>query len=74
MSQSSAPLSKDVTEVLEHEGMRNRHPCHTSVDTEIKLGVDDILIFDLTLYCNLRGVLEYLTFTRLDLSCYVLYA
>nr|GEW96285.1 ribonuclease H-like domain-containing protein [Tanacetum cinerariifolium] len=40
----------------------------TLVDTKSKLGSDGDPVSDITLYCSLAGVLQYLTFTRLDLS------
>ncbi|GKC64977.1 ribonuclease H-like domain-containing protein [Tanacetum coccineum] len=48
--------------------MRSCHSCKTSVDAESKLGVDGTPVYDLTLYRSLVGALQYLTFTRLDLS------
>ncbi|GKD07157.1 ribonuclease H-like domain-containing protein [Tanacetum coccineum] len=41
---------------------------HSTVDTESKLGPDEVLVQDLTLYRSLAGGLQYLTFTRPDLS------
>nr|GEY54763.1 ribonuclease H-like domain-containing protein [Tanacetum cinerariifolium] len=38
------------------------------VDTESKMGVDGTLVSDLTLYRSLSRALQYLTFTRPDLS------
>nr|GFA11259.1 ribonuclease H-like domain-containing protein [Tanacetum cinerariifolium] len=43
-------------------------PFTTPVDTESKLGSDGELVSDLTLYRSLAGALQYLTFTRPDLS------
>nr|GEU82931.1 putative reverse transcriptase, RNA-dependent DNA polymerase [Tanacetum cinerariifolium] len=43
-------------------------PFITSVDTELKLGSDGDPISDPTLYRSLAGALQYLTFTRPDLS------
>ncbi|GJX07003.1 ribonuclease H-like domain-containing protein [Tanacetum coccineum] len=40
----------------------------TPVDTESKLGSDRDPVFDSTLYRNLAGGLQYLTFTRPDIS------
>ncbi|GKF45671.1 ribonuclease H-like domain-containing protein, partial [Tanacetum coccineum] len=40
----------------------------TPVDTESKLGPEGVHVQDPTLYCSLVGGLQYLTFTRLDLS------
>ncbi|GJY79078.1 ribonuclease H-like domain-containing protein [Tanacetum coccineum] len=41
---------------------------HSTVDTESKLGLDEVLVQDPTLYRSIAGGLQYLTFTRLDLS------
>ncbi|GJX63563.1 ribonuclease H-like domain-containing protein [Tanacetum coccineum] len=48
--------------------MLNCSPTRTSVDTESKLKPEGTLISDPTLYRSLAGGLQYLTFTRLDLS------
>ncbi|GJU68434.1 ribonuclease H-like domain-containing protein [Tanacetum coccineum] len=42
--------------------------CRTPVDTESKLGSDGDLVSDPSLYQSLAGSLQYLTFTRPDLS------
>ncbi|GKA97572.1 ribonuclease H-like domain-containing protein [Tanacetum coccineum] len=44
------------------------NPTRTPVDTESKLGADGDPVFDLTLYRSLVGGLQYLTFTRPDIS------
>ncbi|GJU97511.1 ribonuclease H-like domain-containing protein [Tanacetum coccineum] len=44
------------------------NPCKTPVDTESKLGSDGDPISDPTLYRSLAGALQYLTFTRPDIS------
>ncbi|GKB95483.1 ribonuclease H-like domain-containing protein, partial [Tanacetum coccineum] len=44
------------------------NPSGTPVDTESKLGPDGVPVQDPTLYRSLTGGLQYLTFTRLDLS------
>nr|GEU31584.1 WRKY family transcription factor [Tanacetum cinerariifolium] len=54
--------------VLEHVGMRNFHSCSTLVDTKSKLGADGTPVSDMTLYMSLSRNLQYLTFTRPDLS------
>ncbi|GJV87289.1 ribonuclease H-like domain-containing protein [Tanacetum coccineum] len=48
--------------------MQKCNPCKTPVDTESKLGRDDELVSDPTLYRCLAGALQYLTFTWPDLS------
>ncbi|GJS37961.1 ribonuclease H-like domain-containing protein [Tanacetum coccineum] len=44
------------------------NPCKTPVDTESKLGSDGDPVSDPTLYRSLAGALQYLTFTRPDIS------
>ncbi|GKD15805.1 ribonuclease H-like domain-containing protein [Tanacetum coccineum] len=48
--------------------MVNCNSSRTPVDTESKLGVDGDPVSDPTLYRSLAGSLQYLTFTRPDLS------
>ncbi|GJR15372.1 ribonuclease H-like domain-containing protein [Tanacetum coccineum] len=48
--------------------MLNCNPCRTSIDTEKKLGPEGSSVTDPTLYRSLAGSLQYLTFTRPDLS------
>ncbi|GKC21419.1 ribonuclease H-like domain-containing protein [Tanacetum coccineum] len=48
--------------------MVNCNPSRTPVDTESKLGVDGDPLSDPTLYRSLAGSLQYLTFTRPDIS------
>ncbi|GJW75377.1 ribonuclease H-like domain-containing protein [Tanacetum coccineum] len=57
-----------AAEVLEHVGVPNCHSWRTPVDTESKLGVDGTSVSDPTFYMSLAGDLQYLTFTRPDLS------
>nr|GFA21873.1 ribonuclease H-like domain-containing protein [Tanacetum cinerariifolium] len=59
---------KYAVEILEKAHMVNCNPSRTPVDTESKLGVDGAPVSDLTLYRNLAGSLQYLTFTRPDIS------
>ncbi|GJR55104.1 ribonuclease H-like domain-containing protein [Tanacetum coccineum] len=54
---------KDLEEILERAHMQN-----CNVDTESKLGSDGDHVSDPTLYRSLAGALQYLTFTRPDLS------
>ncbi|GKC82874.1 ribonuclease H-like domain-containing protein [Tanacetum coccineum] len=56
--------SKFAEEILERSHTQNCNPCRTLVDTGSKLGSDG----DPTLYRSLAGALQYLTFTRPDLS------
>ncbi|GKB41462.1 ribonuclease H-like domain-containing protein [Tanacetum coccineum] len=65
-------LTKYATEILERAQMLNCNPCRTPVDTEKKLGPEGSPITDPTLYRSLAGALQYLTFTRPNLS-YVLF-
>ncbi|GKA99801.1 ribonuclease H-like domain-containing protein [Tanacetum coccineum] len=48
--------------------MVNCNPSRTPIDTESKLGNDGDTVFDLTLYWSLAGSLQYLTFSRPDIS------
>nr|GEX99909.1 ribonuclease H-like domain-containing protein [Tanacetum cinerariifolium] len=55
-------------ELLACTHMTNCNPSRTSVDTDSKLGPEDFPIQDPTLYRSLTGGLQYLTFTRPDIS------
>ncbi|GJR52654.1 reverse transcriptase domain-containing protein, partial [Tanacetum coccineum] len=59
---------KYVVEILERAGMVNCNPSRTPVDTESKLGATGDIVSDPTLYRSLAGSLQYLTFTRPDIS------
>ncbi|GJU60035.1 ribonuclease H-like domain-containing protein [Tanacetum coccineum] len=48
--------------------MQHCNPCRTPFDTESKLGPDGDPISDSTLYSSLASALQYLTFTRPDIS------
>nr|GEX13640.1 ribonuclease H-like domain-containing protein [Tanacetum cinerariifolium] len=61
-------LTKYATEILEQAHMLNCNPCRTSIDTEKKLGPEGSPVTNPTLYRSLVGSLQYLTFTRPDLS------
>ncbi|GKE08298.1 ribonuclease H-like domain-containing protein [Tanacetum coccineum] len=50
------------------EHMASYHPTRTPVNTESKLGADGDPVFDPTLYRSFASGLQYLTFTRLDIS------
>ncbi|GJX13772.1 ribonuclease H-like domain-containing protein, partial [Tanacetum coccineum] len=60
--------SKYAEEILERAHMQHCNPCRTPVDTESKLGPDGDPVFDSTLYRSLASALQYLTFTRPDIS------
>ncbi|GJU56584.1 ribonuclease H-like domain-containing protein [Tanacetum coccineum] len=60
--------SKFVVEILERANMQKCNPCKTPVDTESKLGPDGEPVSDPSLYRSLAGALQYLTFTRRDIS------
>nr|GEU76496.1 ribonuclease H-like domain-containing protein [Tanacetum cinerariifolium] len=59
---------KYACEPLEHANMVNCNPSWTPVDTDSKLGPEGVAVQDPTLYRSLAGGLQYLTFTRPDLS------
>ncbi|GJU71854.1 ribonuclease H-like domain-containing protein [Tanacetum coccineum] len=59
---------KYAVEILEKAHMVNCNPSRTPVDAESKLGVDGDPVSDPTLYQSLADSLQYLTFTRPDLS------
>ncbi|GJY23698.1 ribonuclease H-like domain-containing protein [Tanacetum coccineum] len=59
---------KYALQLLERAHMAHCNPSRTPVDTESKLGPKGVPVQDPTLYCSLVGGLQYLTFTRPDLS------
>ncbi|GJU82488.1 ribonuclease H-like domain-containing protein [Tanacetum coccineum] len=59
---------KYAVEILERTNMVNYNPSRTPVDTESKLGNAGDEVSDPTLYRSLAGSLQYLTFTRPDIS------
>ncbi|GJX34950.1 ribonuclease H-like domain-containing protein [Tanacetum coccineum] len=59
---------KYATKILERAGMVSCNPSRTPVDTESKLGHTGDVVSDRTLYRSLAGSLQYLTFTRPDIS------
>ncbi|GJS09222.1 ribonuclease H-like domain-containing protein [Tanacetum coccineum] len=59
---------KYVVEILDRAHMVNCNPSRTPIDTESKLGSDDDPVFEPTLYRSLADSLQYLTFTRPDIS------
>ncbi|GJT78941.1 integrase, catalytic region, zinc finger, CCHC-type containing protein [Tanacetum coccineum] len=60
--------TKYAIEILERAHMLNCNPCMTPIDIEKKLGHEGSLVTDPTLYRSLAGALQYLTFTRPNLS------
>ncbi|XP_074313420.1 uncharacterized protein LOC141648591 [Silene latifolia] len=61
--------SKYANEIIEKAGMSMCKPCSTPVDTKPKLSSTcDQPCSDASLYRSLAGALQYLTFTRPDLS------
>ncbi|XP_071741230.1 uncharacterized mitochondrial protein AtMg00810-like [Rutidosis leptorrhynchoides] len=59
---------KYATEILERADMTDCHPSRTPVETSSKLGTLGPSVADPTLYRSLAGALQYLTFTRPDIS------
>ncbi|GJS46767.1 ribonuclease H-like domain-containing protein [Tanacetum coccineum] len=59
---------KYAIELLERAHMDNCNPSRTPIDTESKLGSDGDPVSDPTLYRSLASSLQYLTFTRPDIS------
>ncbi|GKD07386.1 ribonuclease H-like domain-containing protein [Tanacetum coccineum] len=59
---------KYALQLLECATMVHCNASLTPVDTDSKLGPDGVPVQDPTLYQSLAGVLQYLTFTRPDLS------
>lgn len=56
-------------DILQRASMSSCKPCSTPMDTSTKLsGTDSELLQDGTLYRMLAGALQYLTFTRLDIT------
>ncbi|GJT10849.1 ribonuclease H-like domain-containing protein [Tanacetum coccineum] len=59
---------KYALEILDRAHMANCNPSRTPIDTESKLGSEGDLVSDTTLYRSLAGSLQYLTFTRPNIS------
>nr|GEV44003.1 ribonuclease H-like domain-containing protein [Tanacetum cinerariifolium] len=55
-------------ELLARAHMTNCNPSRTPVDTDSKLGLEGVPVQDPTLYHSLAGGLQYLKFTRPDIS------
>ncbi|GJS14823.1 putative reverse transcriptase domain-containing protein [Tanacetum coccineum] len=59
---------KYAIKVLERANTLTCNPCQTPIDTESKLAADGDPVSDSTLYHSLAGALQYLKFTRPDIS------
>nr|GEX45926.1 ribonuclease H-like domain-containing protein [Tanacetum cinerariifolium] len=59
---------KYVVKILARAHMVNCNPSRTPIDTESKLGCNGDPVSDQTQYRSLAGSLQYLTFTRPDIS------
>ena len=58
-----------LLDILERAGMTDCKPCSTPVDTQAKLSADlGDPVADPTAYRSRAGALQYLTFTRPDLT------
>ena len=58
-----------MLDILDHAGMTECKPCSTLVDTNPKVATaDDALVSDPTDFRSLAGALQYLTFTRPDIT------
>jgi len=57
-----------MLEILDRAGMTNCKPCTTPVDVNPKLSADGPPVSDPTYFRSLAGALQYLTFTRPDIS------
>jgi hypothetical protein len=55
-------------DILERAGMTECKSCSTPVDTQAKLSSEGSPVPDATFYRSLVGALQYLTFTRPDIS------
>ncbi|XP_071695879.1 uncharacterized mitochondrial protein AtMg00810-like [Rutidosis leptorrhynchoides] len=57
-----------ASEIIDRAGMPTCHPCRTPVEPGAKLTSHGPPVKDPTLYRSLAGALQYLTFTRPDIS------
>ncbi|XP_071727751.1 uncharacterized mitochondrial protein AtMg00810-like [Rutidosis leptorrhynchoides] len=57
-----------ATEIIERANMSTCHPCRTPVEPGAKLTAHGPPVKNPTLYRSLAGALQYLTFTRPDIS------
>ena len=56
-------------DILDRAGMAECKPCSTPVDTNPKVtATDGAPVADASDFCSLAGALQYLTFTRPDIS------
>ncbi|XP_023746732.1 uncharacterized mitochondrial protein AtMg00810-like [Lactuca sativa] len=62
-------LAIAVTQILNRVGMLHCKPVRTPTDTSAKFDGTGPPVSDPTLYRSLAGVLQYLTFTRPDITC-----
>lgn len=59
---------KYASDILERAKMLHCNPCRTPADTQSKLDISGPPVSDPTLYRSLAGALQYLTFTRPNIS------
>jgi hypothetical protein len=57
-----------ILDLLNRAGMLDCQPSRTPIDTSLKLSADGEPFSDATLYRSLTGALQYLTFTRPEIS------
>ncbi|WVZ54515.1 hypothetical protein U9M48_005301 [Paspalum notatum var. saurae] len=57
-----------LLDILDRAGMSGCKPCTTLVDTQAKLSASGTPVADVTAYRSLVGALQYLTFTRPDIT------
>ncbi|XP_022003184.1 uncharacterized mitochondrial protein AtMg00810-like [Helianthus annuus] len=69
-TKSSLFLSQQpyATYIITRAGMQSCNPVATPIDTNAKLGASGDLFHDPTLYRSLARALQYLTFTRPDIT------
>ncbi|XP_021993867.1 uncharacterized mitochondrial protein AtMg00810-like [Helianthus annuus] len=69
-TKSSLFLSQQsyATDIITRAGMQSCNPVATPVDTNAKLSASGDMFHDPTLYQSLAGALQYLTFTRPDIT------
>ncbi|WVZ79892.1 hypothetical protein U9M48_027417 [Paspalum notatum var. saurae] len=69
-SSSGMVLSQQqyILDILDRAGMADCKPCSTPVDTQAKLSATGDPVADATVYRSLVGALQYVTFTRPDVT------